>query len=141
MKPSCCADSTLSRRDFLLLTASSLAVAGCESLPAGGASLGAGRVVDAGRPGQVAEGAISTAHQSQGFFLTRHGGKVVALSSYCTHRRCELEAQADGTFHCPCHGSHFDPAGHVVHGPATRSLPVFPTSVDANGHLLVTVGA
>ncbi|HEV7401900.1 MAG TPA: Rieske (2Fe-2S) protein [Chthoniobacteraceae bacterium] len=141
MKPACCREGALSRREFLLLTASTLAVAGCESVPAGGSGHGAGHVVDAGPAGQVAEGAISSAHQGQGFFLTRQGGKVIALSSYCTHRRCELEPQADRTFHCPCHGSHFDPAGRVVHGPATCNLPVFPTSVDANGHVLVTVGA
>jgi Rieske Fe-S protein len=98
-------------------------------------------VVDAGPASQIAEGAVSGAHQSEGFFLTKHGGKIIALSSYCTHRRCELESQADRTFHCPCHGSHFDPSGRVVHGPATRDLPAFPTHLDGNGHVLVTLGA
>ena len=82
---------------------------------------------------------MSAAHRDQGFFLTHLGGKLVAISSYCTHRHCALDVQADHSFHCPCHGSDFDATGKVVHGPATTNLPVFPTTVDARGHVIVTV--
>jgi Rieske Fe-S protein len=141
MRTTCCGEQIINRREFLLLAASSLAVSGCASVPAGAAGDSAPRVVDAGPASQVPEGTVSNAHQSDGFFLARHAGEVVALSSYCTHRRCELQVQGDRTFHCPCHGSHFDAAGRVVQGPATRDLPVLPTSVGSNGHLLVTVGS
>ena len=61
------------------------------------------------------------------------------MSSMCTHRKCKLEAEPNSTFSCPCHGSTFDASGHVTEGPATRDMPVFTTTVDARGHLLVSV--
>jgi Rieske Fe-S protein len=130
----------VSRRGFLLLAASAL-TAGCESTAShtgAAGSGGAGHVVDAGPAAQVGAG-VSKAHENQGFFLTHRDGKVVAISSYCTHRRCQLEPQANGSFHCPCHGSDFSSTGKVIHGPATRDLPVFPCTVDGRGHVMVTV--
>src|SRR4051794_13475712 len=111
-----CSAGGLSRRDFVLLTASAV-VAGCTTNGNSTAPAGTGHVVDAGPASQVGNSSVSVAHREQGFFLTRSGGQVGALSSYCPHRRCLLEAQADRSFHCPCHGSDFDAAGKVVHGP------------------------
>jgi Rieske Fe-S protein len=128
----------VSRRGFLLLAASAL-TAGCEST-GGHAGGGAAHVVDAGPASQVGAG-VSKAHENQGFFLTHRDGKVVAISAYCTHRHCQLEPQANGSFHCPCHGSDFSAAGKVLHGPATRDLPILPTTVDGRGHVMVTVTA
>jgi Rieske Fe-S protein len=49
---------------------------------------------------------------------------VRAFSAVCTHQGCTVNAVADGTIDCPCHGSSFDAAtGAVRHGPATRALP------------------
>ena len=48
-------------------------------------------------------------------------------------------AMPDHTFLCKCHGSQFDPQGHVLHGPAVRALPQFPTSVNEAGNLIVQV--
>lgn len=140
MPPESCCGGELNRRAFLLLATSSLVVA-CQSAPTAPAPSGARKQVNAGLASQVREGEVSSAHQSQGFFLARHGGKLIAFSSYCTHRRCELEVQGDQSFHCPCHGSDFNRDGQVVHGPATRNLPVFPVTLDGNGNALVTVGA
>ena len=49
---------------------------------------------------------------------------VRAFSAVCTHQGCTVDAVADGSIDCPCHGSSFDAAtGAVRHGPATRALP------------------
>ena len=74
-----------------------------------------------------------------GFYVVRKGPKVIAFSAFCTHRKCKLTAERDLSFYCKCHGSTFDPNGKVTEGPATRDLPVLPTSTDERGHLLVKV--
>src|SRR5207302_4423890 len=101
----------------------------------------AGRIVDAGPAANYAADGLYVAYLDQGFFLIRGKGKLLALSSYCTHRRCKLTPEPDRSFYCQCHGSAFDPGGKVTKGPATLDLPSFSTSTDARGHLLVTVAA
>lgn len=65
-------------------------------------------------------------HSEQGF---------IAFSLTCTHLGCTLENDAQG-FACPCHSSRFDADGHVIHGPATRSL--VPLRIEITGdHLLI----
>lgn len=127
------------RRQFLLLTASAMAVCGCQSMPSGGSGGGQPRAVDAGPASNYAADGLYANFHDLGFFVIRSGGKLVALSSYCTHRRCKLTAEKDRTFYCDCHGSTFDPSGKVTEGPAKRNLPTLETSTDANGHLIVTV--
>ena len=46
----------------------------------------------------------------------------------CTHLGCVPTGEAgafDGWF-CPCHGSHYDPAGRIRRGPAPTNLPIPP---------------
>ena len=50
----------------------------------------------------------------------------------------KLKAERDYSFYCRCHGSTFDPGGKVTEGPATRNLPVLPTT-NSQGHLIVKV--
>ncbi|MCL1469962.1 FAD-dependent oxidoreductase [Argonema antarcticum] len=50
-------------------------------------------------------------------------GEAEAISLSCTHQGCTVKRQADGEFHCPCHGAVFDADGKVVKGPAERDLP------------------
>ena len=96
-------------------------------------------MVDAGPAENYAADGVYENFRSQGFFLVRKGGRLFALSAICTHRRCKLKAEPDHTFYCPCHGSTFDPAGHVTEGPAKRDLPVFATLRTENGRLMVTL--
>ena len=130
---------SMNRKQFLLMTAAM--ATGCQtgeptSAPAGGQH--PPREVDAGPADKYAAEGVYDTFRNQGFFLVRRGGRLFALSSICTHRTCKLEAEPDHTFYCPCHGSTFDPAGHVTQGPARRDLPVYSTRTE-NGRLLVTL--
>jgi Rieske Fe-S protein len=129
----------VSRRSFLILTGSF--VAGCSSTETRGPlATGPPRLVNAGPLSAYPREGVYDAFGNQGFFIIRRGDRVLALSSTCTHKRCRLKAQPDRTFYCPCHGSSFDPEGHVLRGPAVRDLPVFETSTEA-GQLQVRVPA
>lgn len=137
-----CADAggCMSRRRFLLLAAAAAAAAGCQTGAGGGpAAAGPVKTVDAGPAASYAAEGVYGNFRDVGFFVIRTGGKLVALSSICTHRWCKLTAEPDHTFYCECHGSEFDPAGKVTEGPAKRDLPVFETVIAPNGHLLVKV--
>jgi len=57
-----------------------------------------------------------------------------ALSLVCTHLGCTVERK-DENFTCPCHGSRFDAAGKVVHGPADTSLHSLLVKVTEEGNL------
>ena len=97
------------------------------------------RTVNAGPAGNYSADGVYSNFCDQGFFVIRKGEKLSALSAICTHRKCKLTAESDQSFYCKCHGSTFDPAGHVTAGPAKRDLPVFPISPDERGQLLVKV--
>ena len=130
----------VNRRTFLFLGAAF--AAGCAA--PGGANFSAGgwaRVVNAGPAAQYLADGVYPRYRDLGFFIVRRGANLVALSAICTHRHCKLDAEADRTFHCPCHGSTFDADGKVTEGPARRNLPVFEISTDENGNLLVKISA
>jgi Rieske Fe-S protein len=51
-------------------------------------------------------------------------GTFKAFSAVCTHQGCIVDAIANGTIDCPCHGSKFSiKDGSVVNGPAASPLP------------------
>lgn len=62
---------------------------------------------------------------SRTVFLTREDGKVIALSSRCTHLGCSVvldKESQEAPLVCPCHDGRFDAKGAVIDGPATRPL-------------------
>jgi len=124
----------INRRQFLLLTAG-LAADGCQSTVNTGSS--EGKVVNAGPAGRYSADGVYTRYRDAGFFIVRQGDKLFALSSYCTHRKCKLSAQRDRSFYCPCHGSTFDPNGHVTKGPARTDLPTLSIVWNEQGDLLI----
>ena len=128
----------LNRRDFLILGAGF--AAGCNSIPIDTPASAKGeRTISAGRTSDYAADGVYAGFRQQGFFIIRKGESLFALSAICTHRKCKLTAEPDRSFYCKCHGSTFDPAGHVTEGPAKRDLPVFPAFTDNDGRFFVKI--
>ena len=127
---------SINRREFLILTGATAALAATDCLAIAADSE---PVVDAGPASNFAADGVYGNFRDQGFFVIRKGEKLFALSSICTHRGVQLKAEPDCSFYCKRHGSTFDASGHVTHGPAKGDLPVLVTSVNATGHLMVTV--
>ena len=126
----------LDRRQFIVLATA--AVAGCNAGSALGPGVPLGKQrVDAGPIDNYTADSVYSAFRDRGFFLIRSGGKLRALSSICTHRACTLTPEPDRSFFCKCHGSTFDPDGHVTKGPARRDLPVYQVTTDDQGHVIV----
>jgi Rieske Fe-S protein len=128
----------LTRREFLLLTAGM--AAGCKAVD-GNSIASQERTVNAGPAGNYSADGVYSHFRDQGFFIIRRGEKLSALSAICTHRKCKLSAEPDRSFYCKCHGSTFDPAGHVTEGPARLDLPSLPAFTNEQGQLIVTVPA
>ena len=126
----------LNRRQFLILSVGF--ATGCSST---GEEHHAQRVINAGLARKYAAGGVYDRFHDLGFFIIRKGDALLALSSFCTHRRCKLEVEPDRSFYCPCHGSTFNPQGRVLSGPAKRDLPILSAVVNDGGELIVTVPA
>ena len=87
-----------------------------------------GRLLKAGitDPYNIArgEGAIVQLGSSKAAVYRDEDGKLHAMSPVCTHMKCIVEWNSvEKTWDCPCHGSRYDPYGHVINGPARKNLP------------------
>ncbi len=91
----------------------------------------AARYADLVTPGEVDE--ISQIRTGEGAIVRRgltkiavyrdDGGILHQRSAFCTHLGCVVQWNSlERTWDCPCHGSRFQTDGHVVNGPAIRSL-------------------
>src|SRR5690606_37975034 len=69
-----------------------------------------------------------------------HFRGIVAYSKICTHVGCPVALYEQQTHHllCPCHQSQFDITREaaVIFGPAKRTLPQLPITVDEEGYLV-----
>ncbi len=80
------------------------------------------------------EGALLTIRGERLAVYRNQAGELYALSPVCTHLGCLVNWNtAEKSWDCPCHGSRFDPAGHVLNGPAVtplqaRDLPLTPVA-------------
>lgn len=83
-----------------------------------------------------AEGAL--VFREERVALLSEGETVYALSLVCTHLGCSVTVTADGLV-CPCHGSRFDRAGRVLHGPADR--PLSRLELEERGGIIEVFGA
>ena len=67
------------------------------------------------------------------------GPKFYAVTSVCTHQGCTV-GLFDPTLNalvCPCHGSHYQPDGTVIEGPAPKPLYSYQTHFDGNDTLTI----
>lgn len=89
---------------------------------------GEARIVDT-RQGKVA------AHRDE-------DGVLHAVSAYCTHLGCVVRwNDGESSWDCPCHGSRFDPDGHVLEPPAVAPLGDRLGSLDAEDRRVAKGGA
>ena len=72
----------------------------------------------------------------QRLYIFNDADGLSALSSVCTHLGCNVQRVAAG-FECPCHGSRFDRAGLVTHGPAPKPLSWRRLSLSPRGLVVV----
>jgi len=74
------------------------------------------------------------------FYISHTPDGLLAIYQKCTHLGCSVPwSEAEGQFHCPCHGSLFTPSGEVTGGPAPRPLDIFPVEI-TNGEVWVDTG-
>ena len=65
-------------------------------------------------------------------------GEFRGFGIVCTHDGCELNAVANGTINCPCHGSRYAITdGSVVQGPARTGLRTYTVAVDGDEVVLL----
>jgi 3-phenylpropionate/trans-cinnamate dioxygenase ferredoxin subunit len=86
-----------------------------------------------------AEGAIRVTVDGQPVCIARSQGGVFALRDVCSHAEVALSDGdvEDGTVECWLHGSRFDlRTGKPTGLPATKSVPVYRTTIDGDDVLV-----
>jgi cytochrome b6-f complex iron-sulfur subunit len=69
--------------------------------------------------------------------LLRDDAGFWAVNVVCPHLGCQPAFDENRRmFVCPCHGSHFDPEGRLLAGPATSGLSLAVLRLDAQGALI-----
>lgn len=140
---------SMDRRTFVELTATMLASAalpGCASValtrvtPSGGmVRLPIQTFPQLAQPGGYLKIQPKGAETPIYVLALREGG-YAAVSPICTHRGCTVNIEGVHLV-CPCHGSTYDRAGHVLRGPAERPLERFPVAVTSEGELVIQLEA
>jgi len=80
---------------------------------------------DAEEPAEIppGEGAVVRRGLSKVAVFRGEDGSVHERSAVCPHLGCIVSWNpVESSWDCPCHGSRFDPAGAVIHGPAVGDL-------------------
>lgn len=64
------------------------------------------------------------------FWLIQNDDGLLAMYWKCVHLGCTVPwIEAEGQFHCPCHGSLYNRFGQVIGGPAPRPLDLMKVTV------------
>ncbi|HTL28302.1 MAG TPA: Rieske 2Fe-2S domain-containing protein [Tepidisphaeraceae bacterium] len=134
--------SDLNRRDFVALAALTLA-GSCTMCEGAFAADAEPRATPKDGPvdcGDVADyskdGVYDKFAKSNGVMLISHQGKLIALSTKCTHKNCNVLLK-EQTIACKCHGSRFDNDGKPTKGPAKAALFRYPIKKDEKNHVIV----
>ena len=76
--------------------------------------------------------------------LGRDGGGLYAMTSVCTHRRCDMSRSgsvSSAGLSCGCHGSTFSTNGEVLSGPAPQPLKHFRVDLAPDGTITINAAA
>ena len=81
---------------------------------------------------EFADGAVDESwKEANGVWMVRNGGKLIAISTVCTHLGCTPNwLNGESKFKCPCHGSGYYMNGVNFEGPTPRPLERFRLYVD-----------
>ena len=80
------------------------------------------------------EGAVMRRGRKKIAVYRDESGTIHEMSAVCPHLYCIVDWNtAEKTWDCPCHGSRFDPLGHVVNGPAVNGLEPVSELAEAQG--------
>ena len=138
----------LNRRDFVVAAAAATAGLGmlcgavseadAQDAPPPPATQPAGPLDVGVKTDFAKDGATMTWVKAHHVIVMRESGKIYAMTSRCTHKRCDL-ADATTGLHCKCHNSDFNYDGTVIKGPATKGGPLvrYGIAVNDSGHLIV----
>jgi cytochrome b6-f complex iron-sulfur subunit len=99
-----------------------------------------GGKINAGRVAEFRAGSVN--HILAGrFYISHTDDGLIAMWQSCTHLGCTVPwVEAEGQFHCPCHGSIYNKKGEVIGGPAPRPLDLFSITLD-NKEVVVDTSA
>ena len=76
--------------------------------------------------------------QSNRLWVVREPGRLFVIFARCTHLGCTPDwLPQQNMFHCPCHGSEYDPEGVNFAGPAPRPMDRCKVTLLANGTVQV----
>jgi cytochrome b6-f complex iron-sulfur subunit len=95
-------------------------------------------IVNIGFPSGFQSGVNQQFLQSNRIWVVVEPGRLFVIFARCTHLGCTPDwLQQDDMFHCPCHGSEYDPEGINFAGPAPRPMDRCQVSLLANGTIQV----
>ena len=91
-----------------------------------------------GYPTAFSQGVNQDFLQSNRVWVILEPGRLFVIFARCTHLGCTPDwlPQQD-MFHCPCHGSEYDPEGVNFAGPAPRPMDRCKVSLQSDGTILV----
>lgn len=109
-----------------------------------------GAPILAGNINELQVGDVKLVEKGKVFISKVDENGVLALYRKCPHLGCPVpwaadepsldNIQAQGQFHCRCHGSQYDRFGVLRNGPAPRPMDVMAGSIDAEGNIIVDTG-
>jgi cytochrome b6-f complex iron-sulfur subunit len=95
-------------------------------------------IVNIGLPSNFQSGVNQQFLQSNRIWVVLDPGRLFVIFARCTHLGCTPDwLPQQNMFHCPCHGSEYDPDGVNFAGPAPRPMDCCHVTLQANGTVLV----
>jgi cytochrome b6-f complex iron-sulfur subunit len=94
--------------------------------------------VNIGFPSGFQQGVNQQFLQSNRLWVVLEPGRLFVIFARCTHLGCTPDwLPQQNMFHCPCHGSEYDPEGVNFAGPAPRPMDRCKVTLLANGTVQV----